>query len=321
MSSYSKFIAYIKDKENQNFLLIAHERPDGDTIAATIAITQFLESLGKKAEAVCAGGVPEVFQFLAGWQKIKTDFLLGDFQMIILIDNGDLRRTGFLDRIILAKSQGLPIINIDHHPKNDIWKLAKINIVDEKASSTCEIIHDLFQKLHRPISSQTATTLLAGIYTDTGGFQHSNTTPRTLKIVSELLSRGAQLKKISDNISNYKSLAMLKLWGIALDRIVHRPDLKLVYSVITRRDIERVGATDQDLAGVVNLISSIPDEVASLLLYELPDGKIKGSLRTESGKIDVARIAGLFGGGGHKKAAGFVIDGKLERTRKGWKMV
>lgn len=320
MASYTKLISFLEREENQNFLLIAHERPDGDTIASTLAIKQLLESLGKKAEAVCAGGVPEVFQFLAGTGKIKTDFLLGDFQAIVLIDNGDLRRTGFLDRVMLAKSQGLPIINIDHHPKNDIWKLAKINIVDEKVSSTCEIVYDLFQKLGQPINGQTATTLLAGMYTDTGGFQHTNTTQRTLKIFSELLSRGAQLKKISNNISNYKSLAMLKLWGIALDRIVHRPDLKLVYSVITRCDIERVGATDQDLAGVVNLISSIPDEVASLLLYELPDGKIKGSLRTESGNIDVAKIAGLFGGGGHKKAAGFVIEGRMKQVDGNWKI-
>lgn len=321
MSSYNKFISYIGREEYHNFLLIAHERPDGDTIAATLATKQLLESLGKKVTAVCSQGVPEVFQFLAGWQKIKTDFLLGDFQMIILIDNGDLRRSGFLERILLAKSQGLPIVNIDHHPKNDIWKLAKINIVDEKVSSTCEIIYDLFMKLGQPIDSHLATTLLTGMYTDTGGFQHSNTGAETLKIFSELLSCGAQLKKISDNISNYKSLAMLKLWGIVLDRIEHRPDLKLIYSVIKRSDIERVGATDQDLAGVVNLISTIPGDQASLLLYELTGGKIKGSLRTESSKVDVAKIAGLFGGGGHKKAAGFVIDGKLKKVDNGWKIV
>jgi len=134
MASYSKFITHIEGEENQNFLLIAHERPDGDTIAATLAMVRLLEFFGKKAIAVCSGGVPEVFKFMAGWQKIKTDFLLGDFQTIILIDNGDLRRTGYLDRIMLAKSQGIPIVNIDHHPKNDIWKLAKINVVDETAA-------------------------------------------------------------------------------------------------------------------------------------------------------------------------------------------
>ncbi len=321
MASYSKFIVHIEDKDNQKFLLIAHDRPDGDTIASALAMRQLLESQGKKVTVVCLQEVPEVFKFLLGWQKVKTDFLLGDFETIILLDTGDLRRTGYYDRLLQAKSQGVPIVNIDHHPKNDIWKLAKINIVDEKVSSTCEIIYDIYQKLGEKIDSATATILLTGIYTDTGGFQHSNTAPRTLEVASKLLSSGAQLKQISQKISNYRSLAMLKLWGIVLDRIEHRSELGLVYSIITQSDIKKIGAKEDDLAGVVNLISTIPGEQAALLLYELPDGKVKGSLRTESDKIDVAKIAGLFGGGGHKKASGFVIDGKLKKTDVGWKVV
>ena len=163
--------------------------------------------------------------------------------------------------------------------------------------------------------------LLTGIYTDTGGFQHTNVSAKTLRVASELMSRGAKLRNISDNVSNHKSPSMLKLWGLALDRITHLPDIKLVYSVITRADIENVGATDQDLAGVVNLINTAAEDVAALLLYETGDGKIKGSLRTESSKIDVARIAKLFGGGGHKKAAGFLIEGHLKKSNSGWKIV
>ena len=321
MASYKKLFAHLSRKEYSNFLLIAHERPDGDTIAAILATKIFLESLGKKATAISSQGIPEVFKFLSGWQKIKNDFLIADFDTIILLDNGDLKRTGFLDRLLLAKSNQIPIINIDHHSKNDIWKLAKINIIDENTTSTCEILYDIFSKFGAMIDRDLATMLLTGIYTDTGGFQHSNTTPKTLSITAKLLSRGAKLKQISENVSNSRSVAMLKLWGIALDRIEHRRDLKLIYSIITRRDIEKVNATDQDLAGVVNLISTIPVEAASLLLYELPGGKIKGSLRTESAKIDVSRIAEIFGGGGHKKASGFVIDGRLEKTKEGWKII
>jgi len=321
MASYKKFFAYVEKKENDKFLLIAHERPDGDTIAAILAMSKLLRSLDKKVTAVSHDGVPEVFQFLNGWQKVRGDFLLADYQAIILLDNGDLKRTGYLDRILLAKSRGIPIINIDHHPKNDIWKIAKVNIVNEKASSTCEIIFDIYKKLEIEIDRDTATALLTGIYTDTGGFQHSNTAPETLGIISNLLSKGASLKLISDNISNYRSVAMLKLWGIVLDRIEYRNDLKLVYSVITRKDMKNCGAKEEDLAGVVNLISSIPGEQATLLLYELPDGKIKGSLRTESSKVDVSRIAEIFGGGGHKKASGFIVKGKLKKMEGGWKII
>ena len=321
MPSYKKLFAHLREKENANFLLIAHERPDGDTIAAILATKKLLEFLGKKVTAASSQGVPEVFKFLPGWQKIKNDFLIGDFETIILLDNGDLKRTGFSDRLLSAKSSHILIINIDHHPKNDIWKLAKINIVNEKVPSTCEIIYDIFLKLGVPIDQNVATMLLTGIYTDTGGFQHSNTNPSTLKTASELLSLGARLKQISKNVSNSRSLAMLKLWGIVLDRIQYRDDLKLVYSIITRQDLEYCQARDEDLAGAVNLISTVPGEQATLLLFELPDGKIKGSLRTESAKIDVSRIAEIFGGGGHKKASGFVIDGHFEKTSKGWKIV
>jgi phosphoesterase RecJ-like protein len=321
MASYNKLISFLERDDNQKFLLVAHERPDGDTVSATLAMARLLKTLHKQITVASSQGVPEVFKYLPDWRNAKNDFLIGDFDAIILIDNGDLKRTGYADRIIKAKSRGIPIINIDHHPKNDIWKYAKINLVDENASSTCEIIFGLFKKMEINLETDIATMLLTGIYTDTGGFQHVNVSAKTLSAASELMSRGAKLKNISTNISKHKSLSMLKLWGIALNRIIKLDDIKLVYSVITRTDIENVGATDQDLAGVVNLISTIPDDVATLLLYETPDGKIKGSLRTESAKVDVAAIANLFGGGGHKRAAGFVIDGKLEKTGDGWKIV
>jgi len=321
MSSINKFISRLEIVENDSFLLVAHERPDGDTISATLATKSILESYGKKVKSVSSQGVPEVFRFLKNWRTIKDDFLVGDFQTIVLIDNGDLKRTGFMDRILLAKKRGVTIVNIDHHPKNDIWKLANINIIDERASSTCEIIYNIWLKTGKNMSAETATALLTGIYTDTGGFQHATTTASTLKIASDLMSRGAKLRKISENISNFKTVSMLKLWGIVLNRLTSRPDLGLNYSLITRSDIEKCGAKEEDLAGVVNLIASIPDQPVSLLLYELPNGKIKGSLRTETNEVDVSHLASLFAGGGHKRASGFMIDGRLCRTKDGWKVV
>jgi len=311
MASFSKLINFLGGKENRKFLLIAHERPDGDTVSATLAMARLLKNLNKEITIASSEGVPGVFQYLPDWRDARDDFLVGDFDAIVLIDNGDLRRTGYSDRILKAKERKIPIINVDHHPKNDIWKYASINVVDEKASSTCEIVFELFEKIGVKIEADAATMLLTGIYTDTGGFQHSNVSAKTYSIASELMSRGARLKNISNNISNHKSLPMLKLWGIALDRITYLSEIKLIYSIITQKDIESVLASEGDLAGVVNLISSIPDEAATLLLYEMPNGKIKGSLRTESSNIDVSQIAKLFAGGGHKKAAGFMLEDEL----------
>ncbi|MFA5158122.1 MAG: bifunctional oligoribonuclease/PAP phosphatase NrnA [Patescibacteria group bacterium] len=321
MASYNKLIAFLKEEQNQNFLLIAHERPDGDTVSATLAMRRLLLSINKNVVLASSQGVPEVFKFLADWPDVKTDFLIGDFDAIILIDNGDIKRTGYSKRISLAKKKNVPIINIDHHPKNDIWKIANINVVDESASSTCELIFELYDKLSILMDHEIATMLLTGIYTDTGGFQHANTNAKTLEISAKLMSMGAKLKTISSNISNHKSPRALKLWGIALKRITFLPEINLNYSVITRKDIDDAGAKEEDLAGVVNLMCSIPGDHATLLLYETLNGKIKGSLRTESNKIDVAKIAAVFGGGGHKKASGFIVDGKLSKTEGGWKIV
>jgi len=321
MANYNKLIDFLHQKEVEKVLLVAHERPDGDTVSATLAMSDLLKALGKEVSIVSTHGVPEVFRYLSNWHSAKEDFLFGDFDALFLIDNGDLKRTGCADRILKAKSKGVKIINIDHHPKNDIWKYASINIVDEKVSSTCEIIFNIFQKTKINIDANVATMLLTGIYTDTGGFQHSNVSAKTLGISSELLSKGAKLKNISNNILNRKSLPMLKLWGIALERIVYLENIDLIFSVITQDDIKKVSASDQDLAGVVNLINSALSGVAALLLYETSDGKIKGSLRTESSKIDVAKIASIFGGGGHRRAAGFVIDGRLKKRESGWEIV
>ncbi|MDZ7587462.1 MAG: DHHA1 domain-containing protein [Patescibacteria group bacterium] len=166
-----------------------------------------------------------------------------------------------------------------------------------------------------------ATAILTGIYTDTGGFKHSNTTPVTLNIASELLDYGAKLKTITRNVALNKSVAALRLWGITLTRLHKNQELEIVSSVITRQDLEDCGATYYDLAGVVNLMNSIPDSKAAILFFETPDGLIRASLRTEKDNVDIAKIARLFGGGGHKKAAGFNIKADLKLNGNSWEIV
>jgi phosphoesterase RecJ-like protein len=225
------------------------------------------------------------------------------------------------ERILALKKKQIPLINIDHHPKNDIWREATVNHVNPEASSACEIVYEIIENLGVGITPHLATALLMGIYTDTGGFRHPNTSQSVLNITSKLLNQGAKLRIISENVSNSRSVAMLKLWGIALSRI-HKSESGLVLSVVTREDIEAAKANDDDLSGVVNMINTIPGAKVAMLLSETPDGKIKASLRTESERIDVSKIAAFFGGGGHRKAAGFTITGRLEKIDTNrWKIV
>ena len=302
-----------KIRNFQNFLLMIHEDPDGDTLAATIAIFLALEGLGKNTAMVCKDPVPKPFIFLPGTSEIKQDILFGDYEVIIIVDCGDLKRTGFPDRLKKFAKYTKNLINIDHHPKNDLWKIANLNFIDQSASSASEMVWEIFQKLEIVIDKDIATALLTGVYTDTGGFKHSNTTPKTLKIAAELLNSGAKLKQITHNVTLNKSIAAMRLWGVALSRINKNQELQIVSSVITKKDLEECGATLADLAGVVNLMNATPDSKAAILFYEVGEGLLRASLRTEKDNIDVSKIAKLFGGGGHKKAAGFTIPGKIEQ--------
>jgi len=303
-------------------LLIIHENPDGDTLAAATVLYSVLKGLGKNPAMVCKDAVPKPFLFLPLVDKIHHDLLFGDFDVITVIDCGDTRRTGFADRLKeFARTKRKTVINIDHHPKNDLHKIAHYNLVDNDVSSTSEIVYELCKQMNVDFDKDLSTALLTGIYTDTGGFKHSNTSCATLKIASELLRTGGRIKLITKNISLNKTIPALKLWGIALKRMYKHESLGIVSSVITRRDLVDCEATDDDLAGVVNLINSVPDSRAAILFCETADGKIRASVRTESDKVDVSRLAAIFGGGGHRKAAGFTVCGSLKITGNLWEIV
>jgi len=305
----------------ERILLIVHENPDGDTLASASVIYQVLKGLGKSPAIVCKDPVPKPFLFLPEMDQIKNDLLFGDYEVIVVIDCGDLRRTGFDRRLKEFVRNKKILINIDHHPKNDLHKIANLNFVDLHASSTAEIIWELIEKMHVEINKDIATAVLTGLYTDTGGFKHSNTSPKTLRIAAELMRHGAKIKLITQNVSLNKTIPAMKLWGVVLNRLTRHNDFKIVSSVLTRQDLLDCGATDDDIAGAVNLMNTIPDSTAAVLFYETGDGKIRASLRTENDGTDVARLAAVFGGGGHKKASGFTVEGKISISNHNWKIV
>lgn len=319
MGSFTKLKKIID--QSDRILLIGHIRPDGDSLGALLALGNGLSAIGKETTLVCKDPYPSVFDFLEGKDKIKKDFLLGGYDSIILLDNGDLKRTGFSDRLLLARQKRIPIINIDHHTKNDLWKFVTVNYVDETSSSTSVLVYEIMNGLGIGITPNIATALLTGIYTDTGGFQHSNTSAGVFEVVSQLLKKGAKLKYISDSITNSRSVGRLKLWGLALDRLVLNEKFGIAGSVIFQKDLLKVNASEEEVSGLVNLMNSIPEAKISLLLYEAGDGIIKGSLRTENDGVDVSLLAKYLGGGGHKKASGFSFNGTIVEEGSGWRIV
>lgn len=307
-------------KDAGSILLLSHEKPDGDAIASILAMRRILSHISDaNVVPVCVDEVPKAFKFLPDAESIKSDFLGGDVQAVVILDCGDLKRTGFADRLTSMFERGVPIINVDHHPKNDLHRMASVNLIDTNMASTTEILYQLAIILKVPIDASLATLLFTGLYTDTGSFQHAITTSQVLQIASTLLSRGARLKEVRQNLANSKPVPMLKLWGIALSRVrIHQNGL--VASVITADDMRRSGGTEDDLAGIVSLLESVHNCRVALLVSE-SDGHIRGSLRSNNSRVNVAKIARVMGGGGHPKAAGFSIEGKLKMDKEGWKVV
>jgi phosphoesterase RecJ-like protein len=320
--NYNKLKSILE--EYQEFVLVCHVDPDGDAIGSLSAMAEMLEALGKKVHRVCKNTVPTVFSFL-----IETDLVQNDWPTnlpaggwaIILLDNGDFRRTGFPDEITKARNSQIPIVNIDHHPKNDLWRIAKINCVDDTASSTGEMLYRIFTEFEWTIINSIATALLAGIFYDTGSFQHQNTTPKVLEMTGDLLRLGAKLKLITQKMVNDRSISLFKLWGIALSRLTVNNKYNISYSIITRQDLAETEATEVEILGLVNLLNTNAESRLTLLLYESENGKIKGSLRTENNDLNMSKFAASLNGGGHKKAAGFMLGGKIVCAGDGWKIV
>lgn len=316
MEAIDKVIAHIERYDS--FVILMHEQPDGDTIACSLAFDNVLQQLGKRVAVVSKDPIPKPFRFLPGLDRIQNDFLAGDYEVMIVLDCGDLRRTGFPERVKEFAQRHKRVIHIDHHQKSDLYKLANIRLFDGTASATGEVLYPLFQRLPITLNSDIATCLLTSLYYDTGAFKHANTTDRVLRLASHLMRLGARLRQITKYVELTKSVSSLKLWGIALSRAKQHERLGLITSFITQADIKACQATENDIAGAVNLLNSVPSTKAAILLVETEDGRIRASLRTEDAKVDVARLAALFGGGGLRRASGFSLPGQFIGKGQRW---
>lgn len=309
---------------NEHIILTTHERADGDGFGALLALGHVFEQLGKQVHRVVKDGAPESLAFLTGQTPVTTHMPLLDrtsSALIIVMDASELNRTGLKDEILaLRELRHLDIIDIDHHPHGELF--GNVNLVNEFASSTCELAYDLLALEQISIDMFMANALLTGIFTDTGSFQHSNTNPHALHIASELVAKGARLNKISKQLYSNKQESALHIWGETLSRVKVLPQFGLAVSIITQDDLKKYHASIDDASGVVSVMNTIPGIKASLLLVQTEDGKIKGSLRSEEGRgVDVSRIARVFGGGGHRLASGFSVDGELVREGGNWRIV
>jgi bifunctional oligoribonuclease and PAP phosphatase NrnA len=306
-------------KKANSIVLVTHKDPDGDALGASMAFKIYLEKLGKKVAIFYTGKAETCFRFLPECyiEYFKRENFLDDnffrnkiYDLFIVSDAPELKRTGLFklkNRNWLNKK----LIFVDHHT-DKVKERCLLEISSRKKAATCQIIYDFFKYQGVEFGKNIATCLLTGLFTDTGGFLHANTTSRTMQMASDLMRKGASLSKIAkETFSNRKANA-LKIWGRALERAKLNKETKIIFSYITEKDLEECKASLEDLAGVTNILGAAEESNFSLFLAEEGRDKIKGSLRSEEYKnCDVSEIAKLFGGGGHKLASGFEFKGKI----------
>lgn len=295
-------------RAGKRFFIAGHLNPDGDSLGCTLTMTSLLERLGKTVYAYAAPAIGGDLKFLPGLEKIHVGVLpeKPDFDTVILLECSDRQRGGDLESVLKPANT---LVNIDHHLVSDAY--GHVNHIDSVASSTAEIIFQLFEASGEdnllPMPNE-ATCLYTGLVTDTGRFVHSNTTAEALRVASALVALGADVNKINQVIYFTKSFIELKLLGRALEKMEMRFDNKYSQIILTRRDFETFGATPAQTQGIVSQPTMIPGVEVSALIKEEPD-KVSVNLRSR-GAADVSRIAQMFGGGGHARAAGFKVTDK-----------
>ena len=304
-------------RESRRVLLGTHEHPDGDAVGSVLALAHALRLQGKEVVGYLPDPAPDYLHFLPGYDTLTTTKPdAATFDTVVLVDYTQLYRTHLEDQVRVHPNS----ICIDHHFDNK--GEATVNLVRGEAAATAHILYELIVAHDVPFTRDIATCLLTGIFTDTGSFMHDSVTSEILDIASELMNKGARLAHIAHETYQKKDLSGLRIWGRALSRVMVSQRTGAGVSVITHRDLAECNATRDDLAGVVNMLNTLPGIRFALLLTEFEPGKIKGSLRSEPHKgMNVSQFAQQLGGGGHRLASGFEVAGSIVEQEGKWRIV
>lgn len=295
-------------------LLISGDHPDGDALGSLIALYHYMQALGVKVTCFSAAPIPETLAFMPLPPLIfSKDELPEDIDVAISFDHSDIEQTGIVNWLSEKKPH---LINIDHHPTNDLW--GDTNIVTTKAAAACELIYNLYRVNGIPFSKESASALLTGLMTDTGNFGNPATSATAMSAASVLIKHGGKTQTIIEETYRNKSLPSLKFWGEIIDNVIHRPELNLAVFLIPYDKMQQYNATEEWLDGLSNFLTVLSEAKAILVLREVEPQLIKGSFRTTHDDVDVGKLAQILGGGGHQKAAGFTLAGSLAKNKSCW---
>lgn len=291
----------------QSVYIACHIIPDGDAIGSLLGLGLGLRRLGKSCTMACADPVPAKFDFLTGWHEITAQPPQHE-DVLVTIDSSDIERLGSLYDECIFRSR--PVINIDHHVTNT--RFGTVNLV-QLLPSTAEIVYALLRRLRVPLDKDIATALLVGLITDTQCFRTSNVTAKQLQIAIALMKTGASLTDITELVFNREPISTICLWGQALAHVQRRG--RVMWTEIDQYMMRKCGAAPNEGNGLVSFLASTTGVDVAIVFREKDDGRIEVSMRAGPG-WDVSEVAFRLGGGGHPRAAGCTIAGKMAKVRE-----
>jgi phosphoesterase RecJ-like protein len=309
-------------RSHEKFLVVTHENPDGDALGSLLATTLALRRLGKDVEMLLLGdaSLPREYHFMRLDGLLREPPADADERVLVAVDCAKADRIGpdvsVLDRVPL-------IVDIDHH--HDNTRFGGVNLIVANASSTGEVLRDVLAELGVDLDPDIAEALYVALVTDTGRFQYSNTTPKSLRLAAELVDAGADVHAVFQQVYESVEFAKLKLLARALERARVLEGGRIVVSYLLRTDFAEVGAAEPYSEGIIDYLRAVEGAELAALIREPPrdSGPTRRvSLRASIDELDVSLIARIFGGGGHRQAAGFSsekpVDEITELIRRGF---
>lgn len=309
--AYDAKIAQIRRhlQEARRIFSIAHPYSDGDALGSQLALLHWCRAAGKECVVLNFDPIPQQISWLSGSDALTDRLPDGEFDLGFLMETTDASRMGDRTRFFHRAAQ---CIHLDHHL--DVVGLGKLNVIDPKASSTCEILYNILCGMDPAPDHDIMSALYVGIMTDTGNFRFPGTTPRAHEIAAKMISAGLKVAPIFKRVYETNDWRRVVLHGISMERATRHFSGKLITSWLTMDDFSRLGATEVDADGSVAPLTTISGAEVIVMFRELDPKTIKVSFRS-TGQIDVQAICKTFGGGGHRLAAGAnFVDTHMQTT-------
>lgn len=299
-----------KIKTSKKIGITCHTSPDGDSIGSSLALMQGISTLGKEVYIMSKEVLPTSFEYLPFSNDIdkQIQYVLDGTDIVIVVDCGNVER---INANLDINDREYTLINIDHHLSNDLY--GDLNYVDPKSAAVAEIIYQLLKKMQVPITKDIAACLYTSLITDTGSFRHSNTTNLTHQIAGELIQTGIKFSDIHRNIFEDIKFQRVKLQGAVIENMYLELNRKICIMEITENMLNLFNIEKGDTSDIINIGTQIDTVEVSILFKEAEEG-FKVSLRSKN-LVDVSKIAGFFGGGGHIRASGFFSSKSLEEIK------